>query len=77
MSIKIPTPKKRALKEPPSPNQPKITNLKKRGSKEFVTMNLRVRAEFRRQIKLYATKKDMSIVDVVKQSFLEFKERNI
>lgn len=77
MAINIQKPKKGKLPTPPMRNAPKITNLTKRGSKDMVTLNLRVTAEFRRDVKLYATSKDRSIVDTLKSAFLEYKQRHM
>ena len=76
MPISIPKPKKNSLQPPPSRTAPKITNLKKRGSKELVTLNLKVPAEFRRAVKLYATTKDLSMVEVLKRSFQAYKTQH-
>ncbi len=80
MSVIIHKPKqgkKGKLSMPPSKLAPKITNLSKKSSVECVTLNLRVPAEFRREVKLYATSKDMSIVDVMKSAFQAYKAQNI
>ena len=77
MAIKIAKPKKRILSNPPSREEPKITNLKKKGSKDLVTLNFKVQAEFRRDLKMYAAKKDMSMVDVLKAAYDFYKQKNI
>lgn len=68
--------KKAKLVAPPSKESPKITNLTKKGSVGHVTLNLRVPIEFRREVKFYATSKDMSIVRVMTDAFKAYKERN-
>ena len=68
--------KKAKLGAPPSKEAPKITNLSKKSSSGHVTLNLRVPIEFRREVKFYATSKDMSIVRVMMDAFKSYKEKN-
>lgn len=75
MSIFIPKPKKSSLQQPPAKTAPKITNLKKKGSKQLVTLNLKVPVEFRREVKLYAASKDLSMVEVLKSAFKSYKKK--
>ena len=79
MAIIIQKPKKEKkgkLPTPPAKEGPKITNLSKKTSAGHVTLNLRVPIEFRREVKFYATSKDMSIVKVMMAAFKAYKERN-
>lgn len=68
--------KKGKLLTPPSKEGPKITNLTKKTSSGHVTLNLRVPIEFRREVKFYATSKDMSIVRVMTEAFRTYKDKN-
>lgn len=79
MAIIIQKPKREKrgkLVTPPSKEAPKITNLTKKGSSGHVTLNLRVPIEFRREVKFYATSKDMSIVRVMMDAFKAYKDKN-
>ena len=79
MAVIIQKPKKvqkGKLMTPPSKEGPKIKNLSKKGSAQYVTLNLRVPIEFRREVKFYATSKDMSIVRVMMEGFSAYKQRN-
>jgi len=50
-------------------------NFSKKNSQTIVTLNLKISAELRRDIKLFATEKDMAMVDVIKEAYQLYKER--
>lgn len=61
----------------PRMDESKITNLTKHPSDQLVTMNFKVTAELRRAYKKYALEKDKSMVEILKESFDLYREKNI
>ncbi|MCT4697392.1 MAG: hypothetical protein V3581_01495 [Candidatus Cardinium sp.] len=61
----------------PKMYESKITNLTKYPSDQLVTMNFKVTAELRRAYKKYALEKDKSMVDILKESFDLYREKNL
>ena len=50
-------------------------NTQKAGNSDLVPLNFKVDAEFKRDIKSFAAAHDMSMVDVIKFSFEEYKKQ--
>jgi hypothetical protein len=68
--------KKSGLGLPPSIDEPKISNLTKQVAARSVMITFAVPAEFRRELKFYSTSKDMTMGEVLKQSFEFYKKQN-
>lgn len=72
---------KRPSKGLPPQQQDKVNvvanNTSKHSSSELVTLNFKVDSELHKEFKMFATMHSMTMVDLFKQSFEEFKkERN-
>ena len=76
MVVRIKKPLKKKIGPPPKKAAPQIVSLTKKSSQERATITLKVSAEFRRKVKLYAASKDRSITDVLKSAFLEYQEKH-
>ncbi len=61
---------------PPKIEDPKILNLSKASSSKIVTFSFSIPAEFKKEYKLYATRKDVKMKDILIKSFEEYRERN-
>ena len=61
---------------PPKIEDPKITNLSKASSHKNVGFSFSVSPEFKREFKLYAARKDLTMIDVLIKAFEEYKQRN-
>ena len=57
------------------PDEKKIT-VGERESDDYLPMNFKVPAAFRQEFKLYAFQHGMTMVELLKASFYEFRERN-
>ncbi len=64
------------LGSPPTKDESRVQNLKKAGSNEPVPLNFYVPGEFRRDYKVYAAEKEMSMVEILKRSFELYKSQN-
>ncbi len=76
MAIKTQKPKKSKLGTPPKIEEPKINNLSKHPSEKLVSISFLVPVEFKREYKLYATRKDTSMLEILKKSFELYKKQD-
>ena len=74
----IPTPpKKKAQKAgaPPAKDAPMIQNLKQPAEKELHNLSFKLSPEFKKEYKLYAAERGMTMLEVLQESFKLYKER--
>ncbi|NER07146.1 MAG: hypothetical protein F6K17_33500, partial [Okeania sp. SIO3C4] len=62
-------PPKKKKGTPPKLEEPLKGNLDKRSANELVPLNFKVPPEFKKEYRLYAAEKEMSLVDILKNSF--------
>ena len=62
---------------PPKINDPKPLNLSKNSNSKLVPLNFFVSSDFKRNFKVYASERDMKMVDLLKSAFEEFKKNNV
>lgn len=61
---------------PPALNEVSVSNLTKLEAASDVPLNFKVPPEFRRDMKGYATEKDLSMKEVLIKAFNDFKKNN-
>ena len=69
-----PAPKKQREAPPPLEETPQ--NLEKTPPLAAETLNFKVTADFRREYKVYAASRSMTMIDLLEQSFKIYKERH-
>lgn len=69
-------PPKKRKGAPPKAEQPLKNNLEKPAADELIGLHFKVPPEFRQQYRIYAAEKNMSLVEVLKQSFDVYREQN-
>jgi hypothetical protein len=73
---KIPTKKAKTSKGAPPPESQASANLHKRANDEQVALNFTVPAWLRKEYKSYAVDHDMKMIDLLLNSFNEYKENH-
>jgi len=73
---KIQKPKKKTTKGAPPPESMPSQNLAKTDPKDLITMNFKVPSDFRKDYKQLALDLDISMVDILRQSFEQFKQNS-
>ena len=68
--------KKGGMGTPPSPDEPVPVNLNRPSSNEEVGITFMVSPELRKEMKSYANERDMTLKDVIIQSYEDYKKRN-
>jgi hypothetical protein len=74
MATKVPPPKKQREAPPPLEETPQ--NLEKTPPLDTETLNFKVKAEFKREYKVYAASRGMTMIDLLEQSYQIYKERH-
>jgi len=68
--------KKNRYGAPPKVEAPKILNFSKEASNKTITFSFTVPTEFKREYRLYASRKDLKLVEVFIKSFEEYIKNN-
>jgi hypothetical protein len=74
MTTKVPPPKKQREAPPQLKETPE--NLEKKPPLDTETLNFKVAAEFKREYKVYAASRGMTMIDLLEQSYQIYKERH-
>ncbi len=73
-TTKVPAPKKKREAPPQIEETPK--NLEKTPPLEAETLNFKVTADFKREYKVYAASRDMTMIELLQQSYQLYKDRH-
>jgi hypothetical protein len=73
-ATKVPAPRKQ--REAPPPIEERPQNLDKAPPLETETLNFKVESEFKREYKVYAAGRGMTMIELLQQSYQLYKERH-
>jgi hypothetical protein len=74
-ATKVPPAPKR-LREAPPPLEETPQNLEKAPPLATETLNFKVTAEFKREFKVYAASRDMTMIELLEESYQLYKQRH-
>ena len=74
----IPKPPKKAKKigAPPAKDAPMVRNLAQPAEGELHNLSFKLSPEFKKEYKLYAAERGMTMLEVLKESFKLYREKN-
>jgi hypothetical protein len=75
VATKVPAAPKRQREAPPSLEETP-QNLEKTPPQDTETLNFKVASEFKREYKVYAASRGMTMIDLLEQSYQIYKERH-
>jgi hypothetical protein len=73
-ATRVPSPRKQREAPPQLEEAPR--NLEKAPPQDTETLNFKVVAEFKREYKVYAASRGMTMIDLLEQSYQIYKERH-
>lgn len=76
VATKVPPAPRRKREAPPPLEEPTSKNLEKTPPLDTETLNFKVTAEFKREYKVYAASRGMTMIELLEQSYQIYKERH-